>query len=76
MQLFDLKDDPDEMQDISDDQSHSGLRDRLTGLLVENLYGSDMEWLQDGKLVGLPDKEFTDEYDYGFNKYGRGYRFG
>ena len=74
-QLFDLKTDPDEMQDRSDDPSFEQVRKRLTGLLIENLYGSDLKWLQDGKLVGLPDKEHTPEYraDYGA---WRGYRFG
>ena len=32
-------------------------RKRLTGALVERLYGSDLEWLEGGRLVGLPEND-------------------
>ena len=32
---------------------------RLTELLVENLYGCDLDWVQDGRLTGTPDKEYV-----------------
>jgi len=60
-QLFDLQDDPNELHDLSDDPAAAPVRDRLTALLVEHLYGSDLEWLRDGKLVGLPDREWKPE---------------
>ena len=51
-------------------------RERLTGVLVENLYGSDLEWLAGGRLVGLPEPPWSDEYDYNLTFYGQpGYRF-
>ena len=75
-QLFDLERDPDEMNDLADDASYAEVRERLTALLVENLYGSDLEWLDGGELVGLPDREWTPEYDHDL-AFGaqRGYRF-
>jgi arylsulfatase A-like enzyme len=57
-QLFDLRDDPDELHDLGADPALAGVRDRLTGALLGNLYGGDLEWIRDGKLVGLPDKAY------------------
>ena len=75
-QLFDLENDPDEIHDLADDPSLAGVRDRLTGLLIENLYGSDLAYLRDGKLVGVPDDDFwTRGYDRNFGGQ-RGWRFG
>ncbi len=58
-QLFDLEDDPDEMRDLAGDSAHNEVRARLTAALVERLYGSDLEWLDSGRLVGLPEDENT-----------------
>ena len=41
--------------------------------LVDNLYGSDLPWLEDGKLKGLPEKEFIPSPDYG-KRAQRGWR--
>jgi len=54
-QLFDLDADPQELNDLSETDSHAALRQRLTALLVDELYGNDEEWLQEGELVGLPE---------------------
>ena len=35
------------------------VRERLTELLIQNLYGRDLEWVEDGRLVGEPDKAFV-----------------
>ena len=55
-QLFDVQGDPLETRDLADEPEHAPLRERLTRILVENLYGSDSAWLSDGRLVGVPDK--------------------
>ena len=57
-QLFDLDSDPQEMTDLSASESHAALLQSLTALLVDELYGNDEEWLQEGQLVGLPQKEW------------------
>ena len=59
LQLFDVDNDPQEMQDLSGAPDYADIRVRLTELLVENLYGCDLDWVQDGKLIGTPDKEFV-----------------
>ncbi|MDA0918073.1 MAG: sulfatase-like hydrolase/transferase [Planctomycetota bacterium] len=57
-QLFDLHDDPTELHDLSSDSNHSVALERLTALLSSELYGSDLDWVNDfGELVGLPDQD-------------------
>lgn len=58
-QLFDLEEDPNECRDLSESVSHTEIRDRLTDILIGELYGSDEEWVQDGKLAGIPDQEYS-----------------
>jgi arylsulfatase len=58
-QLFDLDEDPAEMRDLSASPAHRDLRERLTERLTAELYGSDLEWVRDGALVGLPDREVS-----------------
>jgi arylsulfatase A-like enzyme len=56
-QLFDLADDPHELNDLSESPRHARTLEALTSALIEELYGSDVDWLEDGRLVGLPDFE-------------------
>ena len=58
-QLFDMSADTEELHDLADDPSCAEVRERLTRLLVQNLYGSDLEWMDGDELVGLPDIEWT-----------------
>ena len=53
-QLFDLENDPQELTDLSEQPSHQELLERLSGQLIEQLYGDDLSWVQDQRLVGLP----------------------
>ena len=73
-QLFDLVEDPDEFHDISGDPAHAGLLDELTQWLIAHLYGGDLEWVQDDRLVGLPDKPFVPGPNRGLTGQ-RGWRF-
>lgn len=57
IQLFDLKNDPREMHDLGTDPSCEKVRERLSSLLIENLYGKDLDWVKEGKLVGEPAKD-------------------
>ena len=57
-QLFDLETDPHELTDLSSDQAHGEVIDRLTDLLISQLYGGDEAWVVNGRLVGLEDREF------------------
>ena len=58
-QLFDLAHDPQELTDLADSPEHATVRDELTSKLVDELYGGDLAWLDDGALVGLPDRAYT-----------------
>ena len=69
--LFDLQTDPQELTDLASTPDHSDVRDRLVGLLTNELYGSDLEWISQGQLVGLPDREADGHPDRGlFNQRG------
>ena len=46
------------MHDLAAAPDCADVRERLTDLLVQNLYGGDLEWMKNGKLVGVPDREF------------------
>ncbi|MBS0445850.1 MAG: sulfatase-like hydrolase/transferase [Proteobacteria bacterium] len=56
-QLFDLHDDPDERDDLSALPQHAATLARLTDILVGELHGSDLAWLKNGALTGLPARE-------------------
>ena len=74
VQLFDLELDPNETHDLSGNGTDGEAQERLTKLMIENLYGSDLDWLDGDKLVGLPDRVPTHEPDPGLRKQ-RGLRF-
>lgn len=53
-QLFDLASDPREMHDLAQSPQHQPIVERLEKLLIAELYGEDVTWCRDGRLVGLP----------------------
>lgn len=57
-QLFDLREDPQELNNLSGLPSHAEVEGRLTEHLVGALHGGDEGWVQDGKLIGLPDRAY------------------
>ena len=66
VQLFDTATDPEESMNLADDPQHAELRQQLTGWLLDELYGTDEAWVQNGELVGLPDLEYTPGPSRGF----------
>jgi arylsulfatase A-like enzyme len=52
-QLFDLEEDPNELNDLSAEPSRQGLRRDLEAALAARLYGDDLAWVKDGRLVGM-----------------------
>jgi len=54
-QLFDLEEDPHEMNDLSASSEHAAMLQDLSSRLVAEFYGSDSDWVKDGALAGLPD---------------------
>ena len=58
-QLFDIDNDPLEQHDLAGEHQHAEVRERLSRLLIDHLYGTDLEWVRDGALVGLPDRPYV-----------------
>ncbi len=60
-QLFDLRADPGETDDLWDSPqpAHAEVRQGLLEALKGKLYGADREWLKEGELVGLPDRPYS-----------------
>jgi hypothetical protein len=73
-QLFDIIHDPNELNDLAEDPSVADVKERLIDKLQNYLYGSDLDWIQDGKLVGLPKPEYKPRPNRGLTAQ-RGLRF-
>lgn len=58
VQLFDLKNDPNELNNLNSDNRHQSELNKLTQYLISNLYNGDESWALDGKLIGLSNKEY------------------
>jgi arylsulfatase len=67
MQLFDLHEDPHELRDLGTSKEHKAIREDLTQLLIKELYGADVEWLKDGRLIGLPEMTVEAEVNRGLS---------
>lgn len=52
--LFDLQVDPREQTNLAGLPDHAATQQRLEAALIARLYGSDTDWLADGRLVGFP----------------------
>lgn len=63
-QLFDLKNDPCESDNLADNSSYTDIKMELTNFLIKNLYKEDLKWVKKGKLTGLPNKPFEAPSDY------------
>lgn len=64
MQLFDLDNDPYEKVNIINTETILDIQKSLTDFLIVNLYKEDLNWISDGKLTGLPNKDFNPPADY------------
>lgn len=66
-QLFDLEKDPGELHDLSGQEASRGIRERLEETLMMELYGSDREWIKEGRLAGTDCPVYSEFADYGFS---------
>ncbi|MDF0601108.1 sulfatase-like hydrolase/transferase [Psychromarinibacter sp. C21-152] len=57
MQLFDLERDPAEQEDLSGNDSFAERRRHLEAVLIDQLYGEDLDLIVGDRLVGLPEPE-------------------
>lgn len=58
LQLFDLKHDPNELSDIARAPENAATLRRLSEALITRLYGTDLDWINNGKLTGKPDRRY------------------
>ncbi len=58
-QLFDLENDPDEMQDLAADPGCTGLLNDLKKQLASELYGCDLQLLDGDQFIGEPARTFV-----------------
>jgi arylsulfatase A-like enzyme len=66
--FFDLEEDPKELHDLHGDTRYASVEQEMIAYLTKNLYGDDLEWLEDGKLVGFPAPErFEPKPRYGLS---------
>jgi len=72
-QLFDLENDPREIYDVSGSSGLSSIRDDLMHVVAENCFGTDLKWVKNGTLVGMPEKDFAPSANRGLSDQ-RGWR--
>lgn len=72
--LFDLERDPREERDRADDPAYAAIRARLEFALAEGAWGADLDWVRDGRLVGMPAKPFVGGVNRGLSGQ-RGHHF-
>jgi arylsulfatase len=65
LQLFDMVDDPEELADLSMSAEHAAHKGRMTEILISELYGSDLEFIQHGQLTGVADITYEPEAERG-----------
>src|SRR5690606_28137176 len=58
-QLFDLHEDPHELQDLAASPAHMAILDELQEQLIGQLYGGDEAWVDGGRLMGIPNQTFV-----------------
>ena len=58
-QLFDLAEDPNELVDLAGDLAHADTLSRLHDLLIAQMYGVDLEWIHEDKLIGKPNRAYA-----------------
>jgi arylsulfatase len=57
-QFFDIKHDPDELNDLIDNGQYSTVIDEMKDILQKHLYGGDETYVVNGEFVGLPHKKY------------------
>lgn len=73
-QLFDMDNDRKEMHDLSGDVRYCSVLEDLKKRLVDNLYGQDLNWIENGVLVGFTPSTDKGKPDFGlYNQ--RGYHW-
>ena len=57
-QLFNVRQDPRECADLYGQPQHDEKVKEMKKLMISEMYGNDADFIKDGELVGLPDREY------------------
>ena len=57
-QLFNVKQDQRECHDLYGQPQYEDMVLEMKKLMVDEMYGNDVEFIRDGELVGVPDREY------------------
>jgi arylsulfatase A-like enzyme len=74
VQLFHMTEDPKERFNLAGQPAYAEKQAELTDQLIQRMYGRDRSWVQDGSLVGEPDKPYQTRPNRGLTAQ-RGLRF-
>lgn len=71
-QLFNIANDPKEKDDLSTKDEYCFILQELENLLIDNMYGEDLKYIENHKLVGfVPPLEYKEKVDFGlYNQRG------
>ena len=58
IELYDLVDDPQETKNLANEASSESVLEAMQQLLLDNLYGQDQRWIDQGRLVGEAEPAF------------------
>lgn len=73
-QFFDLEKDPKELHNAYGDEEYMEVENKMISYLISNLYGDDLKWLKDGKLIGFESPQYISSPKYSlYNQ--RGYHW-
>ena len=57
-QLFNVKEDGRECHDLYGQPQYDDMVQEMKKLMVDEMYGNDEEFIKNGELVGIPDREY------------------
>jgi arylsulfatase A-like enzyme len=56
--LFNIEEDPHEISDLARDPQFSATLNHLKAQLRNELYGVDLDWVDDDQFIGVPDRDY------------------
>lgn len=75
IQLYNIEEDPKEKNNLALTNNAEEIKNILLNILIRELNGSDLNWIKDGKLVGIPVSQAnSNKIDFGLSNQ-RGYHW-
>lgn len=64
LQLFDLEQDPKELTNLIHKPDYATVKNELVSELMDHMYGNDLDWIQNGRLTGVPEPDCSQRVDF------------